>query len=280
MKKRILSFALVAGIVSLSACSGGSSENIVETNVGNITKDELYNTLKNRYGETTLQELVFEKILADKYKVSDEEVNETIENLKAQYGEMLDQYEKDELHRLAKFQVLQEKAVTEEITVSEDEMKEYYAEYKPEIKARHILVKDEKTAKDMKAQLDKGADFEKLAKENSIDPGTVENGGDLGWFGPGQMVPEFEEAAYNLNVDEISKPVETQNGWHVIQLTEKKDKQSFEDMKAEIEKTLKLSKVDQEAIQKAMERELTEAKVKVKEKDLKDTFKAFKEQEQ
>lgn len=278
MKKKILSFALIAGIVSLSACSGGSSENIVETNAGNITKDELYSTMKDRYGEQTLQELVFEKILADKYEVSDDEINATIEELRGQYGDMLDQYDKDELNRLAKFQVLQEKAVTKEITVSEDEMKEYYEEYKPEIKARHILVKDEKTAKDLKAKLDNGADFEELAKENSVDPGTAENGGELGWFGPGQMVPEFEEAAYQLNVDEISQPVKSDHGWHIIQVTEKKEKKSFEEMKKEIEKTLKLNKIDQEAVQKAMERELKDAKVKVKDKDLKETFKAFEQQ--
>lgn len=276
MKNRILSFTIAAGLViGLSACN--SSNNVVETSAGNITQKELYNTLKDRYGEQTLQELVFEKILADKYKVSDDEIKSTIDNLRGQYGDMIDTYDKDELNRLAKFQVLQEKAVIKDISASEEEMKEYYEAYEPEIKARHILVEDEKKAKELKKKLDEGAKFEDLAKENSKDPGSAENGGDLGWFGPGMMVPEFEEAAYNLKINEISNPVKSDNGWHIIQLLEKKEKKSFDEMKSEIEKEVKLGKIDQESVQKAMERELKDAKVKVKEKDLKDTFQAFQQ---
>ena len=153
-------------------------------------------------------------------------------------------------------------------------MKEYYENYKPEIKARHILVEDEQTAKDIKAKLDEGAKFEDLALEHSNDPMSAQNGGDLGWFGSGQMVPEFDEAAFKLKVDEISAPVQTDNGWHIIQVTEKKEKKSYDEMKKDIEHDIKMNKIDNTTIQKAMERELKEAKVKVKDKDFKDTFKS------
>jgi len=89
---------------------------------------------------------------------------------------------------------------------------------KPEIHARHILVKTEDEAKAIIAELDKGGDFAKLADEKSTDKGG--NGGDLGWFGKEQMVPEFSEAAFKLTTKgEYTKtPVKSQFGWHVIKL--------------------------------------------------------------
>ena len=86
-----------------------------------------------------------------------------------------------------------------------------------EVHARHILVKDEDKAKDLIAQLTKGGDFVQLAKANSTDPGAAE-GGDLGWFKKGDMLPEFAEAAFALPDNGVTQaPVHTRYGWHVIQ---------------------------------------------------------------
>lgn len=110
-----------------------------------------------------------------------------------------------------------------------------------EVKARHILVKTKEEALDIIKQLDAGADFEKLANEKTNDPSGKTSGGDLGWFGPGQMVPEFEKAAFALNAGEYTKePVQTQFGWHVIKVEDKRVKQppAFEQVKEQVRQLL------------------------------------------
>lgn len=94
-----------------------------------------------------------------------------------------------------------------------------------EVRASHILVKTEEEAKDIIRQLGEGADFAELAKEHSSD-GSAQSGGDLGFFGPGRMVPEFEKAAFALEVGGHSQePVQSQFGFHVIKLTDKRPQQ-------------------------------------------------------
>ena len=89
----------------------------------------------------------------------------------------------------------------------------------PEYHAAHILVDSEDKAKALKAEIDGGADFAELAAANSSD-GSAASGGDLGWFGPGQMVPEFEAAVVAMEPGAVAGPVQTQFGWHLIKLEE------------------------------------------------------------
>ena len=107
-----------------------------------------------------------------------------------------------------------------------------------EVHARHILVVTEDEAKAILAQLKGGADFAALATEKSKDPGSAENGGDLGYFTKEQMVPEFAEVAFKLGKGQLSDPpVKTQFGWHVIQVEDKRIKPTptFEQVKPQIE---------------------------------------------
>ena len=105
-----------------------------------------------------------------------------------------------------------------------------------EVRARHILVEGEDEAKAIIEQLKGGADFAKLAKEKSKDPGAAE-GGDLGYFTKDQMVPEFADVAFKMYPGQLSNPVKTQFGWHVIKVEDKRMKQppEFEKVKDQIE---------------------------------------------
>lgn len=92
----------------------------------------------------------------------------------------------------------------------------------PEFSAAHILVDSEEKATALKAEIDGGADFAELATANSSD-GSAASGGDLGWFGPGQMVPEFETAVSGMEVGSVAGPIKTQFGWHLIKLNDKRE---------------------------------------------------------
>ncbi|MFM7083691.1 MAG: peptidylprolyl isomerase [Hyphomicrobium sp.] len=102
-----------------------------------------------------------------------------------------------------------------------------------QVQARHILVSSEVEAKKIIDKINAGEEFAKLAKENSGDAGSKDQGGLLGYFGKGQMVPEFEASAFSLKKGEVSKPVQSQFGWHVIKVEDRRQKPppSFDDVK-------------------------------------------------
>jgi peptidyl-prolyl cis-trans isomerase C len=126
--------------------------------------------------------------------------------------------------------------------VSDTEAKKFYeaqvSQLKPqeEIKARHILVESKEKAVEIFEKIAHGAEFAQMAKEFSKDPGTKDEGGDLGFFGRGQMVPQFEEAAFKLASGDVSQPVETQFGWHLIRIDERRERKppAFEQIKDRI----------------------------------------------
>jgi peptidyl-prolyl cis-trans isomerase C len=134
---------------------------------------------------------------------------------------------------------LQEEAKT---ALTDEALKQTYDEAvksmsgQEEVRARHILVEGEDEAKAILEQLKGGADFAKLAKEKSKDPGAAE-GGDLGYFTKDQMVPEFADIAFKMYPGQLSNPVKTQFGWHVIKVEDKRIKQppEFEKVKDQIE---------------------------------------------
>lgn len=130
--------------------------------------------------------------------------------------------------------------------ISDADTKAAYEEYKKaygdkEFSALHILVKTEAEAKEVIAQLAKGGSFSKIAKEKSLDPGSKEKGGDLGWFSPATMVKPFSEAVAGLKKGAVaSAPVQTQFGWHVIKLVDTRVAQplSYDKVKEGLQKNL------------------------------------------
>jgi len=141
-------------------------------------------------------------------------------------------------------------------SVTEEAMRALYTDtvknLKPEteIRASHILVETEDQAKDIAKRLKAGEEFAKLATELSKDPGSGKQGGDLGFFTKERMVPEFSAAAFALAIGEVSAPVKSQFGYHVIKLTEKREKPvpTFEEVKDQIEQFM-FRRVQQETIQ-------------------------------
>ena len=141
--------------------------------------------------------------------------------------------------------------VIKDITVSEDEVKKFYEDNQklftqPErVSASHILVSDDETLAKVQSELKAGKSFDAVAKEFSIDPGSASNGGDLGEFPKGVMVPEFEKAAFELkNPGDVSEPVKSQFGWHVIKLGEHipESVMPFEQVKDHIEQEVREKK--------------------------------------
>jgi len=114
--------------------------------------------------------------------------------------------------------------------VSEADARKYYdsqiAQMKSEqeVKASHILVESQEKAKEILEKIVHGADFAQMARENSKDPGTKDQGGTLGYFARGQMVPEFEAVVFKLDKGDVSQPVQTQYGWHLIKVEDKRDR--------------------------------------------------------
>ncbi|KEF36704.1 parvulin-like peptidyl-prolyl isomerase [Schinkia azotoformans MEV2011] len=284
MKKWILSITAAATIVGLAACSGNNDDKsnvVVETSAGNITEDELFQKLKDQYGEMVLYEMVLTKVLEDKYPVSDKEVDAELAKLKEQYGAQFQMFlasngvqDENAFKDTLRLQLIQDKALSTYIDIPENELKKKYDEMKPELKASHILIKDEKTAKDVLQKVKAGEDFAKLAEEYSEDPGSAANGGDLGYFGTGVMTKPFEEAAYALKVGEISDLVKSEFGYHIIKLTDIKEVKPFDEMKDEIRKQLIQEKAQQDptGVQEKIKKELQNAKIDVKDKDLKGIF--------
>jgi peptidyl-prolyl cis-trans isomerase C len=137
--------------------------------------------------------------------------------------------------------------------VADADAKKFYDEQVKQIKpedevhARHILVEKKELALELAEKIKKGGDFAALAKEHSKDPGSKEQGGDLGFFGKGQMVPAFEEVAFKLVKDQVSDPIETQFGWHIIKLDEKRPRPvpTFETVKERIVSSLTQQKAQQ-----------------------------------
>lgn len=166
-----------------------------------------------------------------------------------------------------------EKALIDELGLKGEKLDEMTKGYVVQVRAKHILIKDETKAKEILEKVKAGEDFETLAKEHSEDPTAKDNNGDLGYFPRGEMVSEFEVAAFALNVGEVSELVKTKHGYHIIKLEGKK---TIEDLKGEIseeELAVEKTKVEKEIIQEKLDENIEELKGKAKIERLEENLK-------
>ncbi|CAM2880805.1 peptidylprolyl isomerase [Paenibacillus sediminis] len=253
----ILAAALI--IVILTKFTGGN-ETVATVNGTKITKDDFYKELVKAGGAKTLDNMITQELVkqeADKagIKVTEDDINKELAKMKEGFGsdeefkQAIENYygmTYDQFKDQMKFQVEVRKLLEPQVKVTDDQIKQYYEQNKasyntPEqVKASHILVKTEAEAKQILQQLKSGADFATLAKEKSIDPGSKDKGGELGYFSRGDMVKEFEDAAFSTKVGEISGIVKSEHGYHIIKVEDHKPAHTatLEEKKAEIKDTL------------------------------------------
>ncbi len=283
MKKKVM---LLSCFTLLFVCGCGKvpvlkngEEVFVEIDGKNISANDIYDELKDTYGNSVMIELVDKVLLEKKYPDSDEitdYVDSQISSYIQQYGEdgfksALEQSNmtEDDLREQISLDYRRTLATKDYIadTITDDEINKYYEEdVRGDIKASHILIKpdstddateEEKTkaeeeakkkAEEIITKLKNGEKFEDLAKEYSEDDGTKENGGDLGYFPKGQMVDEFEDAVVKLKVDEYTKePVKSTYGYHIILKTGEKEKPELKSVKDEIIDSLVSKKLSDDA---------------------------------
>jgi len=278
LKKTILAAAMTGSLLLLGACSANNNDDIVKVGNDTISKEEFYKELKENSGKSTIQSMIENSALSSKYKVTDKEVQDEIKRLKSSFSsedefnnQMAQNYNvttSEQLNRFIKQTLLRYKAIADGVKVSDKQLEKYYKENKDSyltIEASHILVEKKEDAEKLLKELKGGADFAKLAKENSKD-GSAINGGVLGAFGKGQMVPEFEKAAFALKVGEISDVVKTDYGYHIIKVT-KINKKTLKNDKETIKKDYIM---ETQSYPEVMQKLLKGTKVDVTDKDYKD----------
>ena len=255
--KKTLAILAVLIVAAIAVFIFLSTRSDVVAKVGgeSLTKDDLYTFFVEQNGEAALDTLITKNLInqeveKEKITVSSKEIDAELQELIDSYGgeETFEQQltssglTQDDIKEDIEVNLKIEKLLEPQIEITEEEMQTYFDENKDsfaqtkQVKASHILVEDEETAKEIKEKLDNGEDFAELAKEYSTDTASAESGGDLGFFGEGSMVAEFEEAAFSMKVDEISDPVKSDYGYHIIKVTDTKEaaEANFEKSKEEI----------------------------------------------
>lgn len=282
--KSILLIVSLVLIFSMTGCQnkqGSDGEIVAKINDHVITKDELYEYLVAENGAQVLDALISEKIVAieaekQKISISEEDINAEINEIIANYGgeEVFNQameyygYTLDDVKKNITTNTQIRRLLEPSISISEEEMQEYFEankgtfEQKEQVKASHILVETEEEAKEIKEKLSAGGDFAELAKEYSTDEGSKALGGDLGYFVRTDMVPSFADAAFTLQIGEISEPVKSEFGYHIIKVEDKKEAKeaNYEESKDTI-KDILLSEKMPEAYQTWYQEKLNEYEI-------------------
>lgn len=252
----IISGVAICAVLTLGFLGLGVKKDTLAT-VGKtqITVQDLENRIKSFPAQ--YQEVLAQK--ENKVKLLDQMIDEQLLIASAEKEGITkqDSFKRqiEDARRQLILSILVQDKIDSKIQVTDDDVKSYYDSNKEQFSsqqlrnAKHILVANEDLARKLSAQLKGGADFDELAKANSTDP-TAKNGGDLGWFGRGQLVPEFEQAAYALNKNQVSDVVKTKFGYHIIKLIDTRERPAlpFDQVKEELRTSLRNQKKQAETL--------------------------------
>lgn len=258
----VVIIALLAGSVYIGVGAfrtTGSGDTVATVGSEKITKDDLYDYMVKQSGQQALDALISEKIIeleAEKnnVKVEASEIDEEIATYEEMYGgrESLEAalassgFDMDYLKGNIETNLMIKKILEPTIEITDTEISDYFTQNKAsfdqqeQVSARHILVETVETANEILGKLNAGEEFETLASEYSIDTSNKDIGGSLGFFGRGQMVPAFEEAAFTAEIGKVVGPVETDYGYHLLIVEEKVEAvdATLEEKKEEVRDTL------------------------------------------
>lgn len=250
MKKFMILICVVVFAVGCSQKDGSKGPVLAKVEGTVITKEDFLNKI-NRVPEWArdrfqseegkkefLDELIKEQLI---YKDAMKNGLDRDENFKRDL---------EEFKKMNLIKIILEKEVEKKAKLDPKEVKDFFDKNKEkftigtEVKAKHILVDTEQQAKDVLKKLTQNENFSRLAEQYSRDKATAKIGGDLGFFGRGRMVPEFEAVAFNLKVGEVSGPVKTRFGYHIVQVTDRKEGRpgSFDEIKGTLERQLMIEK--------------------------------------
>ena len=241
--RSLAALAATALCISLAACASGGGD-VLAVNGQKISHADLDKRLesgpaaKQALTQMVQQQLIDQYGKDNKIDVSVTDVDKKEAEIKAKYPP--GQFEQiiaqqglseTDVQNILRQQIILEKAVGLQVQVSDAAIKAYLDKNHAQldkaerVRARHILVADAKTADMIEAKLKGGTKFEDLAKQYSTDPSSKEKGGELGFFGRGTMVAPFQDAAFSLPIGQISKPVKSPFGYHIIQVEERQPAQ-------------------------------------------------------
>ena len=259
--KKIMYMAI--GIIAASAIfllAGLNKEEVVATvNGEEIEQDALYEQMVKTNGAEALDLMISNEIIRQEAEeaditISQEELDAELAEYEARYGgaEELEAAIKEsgltieDLKNDMKNFLKIEKLIGPDIEITDEAIETYFKENQEslgqtaQVEASHILTETKEQAEEAAKKLAEGGEFAELAAEYSIDKATAENGGELGSFKKGEMAPAFEQAAFGMEIDGISEPVETEFGFHIIKVTDKTEatEATLEDSQEQIKEIL------------------------------------------
>lgn len=264
MNKKILAMIGLSSTLLLTACANdgvSGSDTVMEIGDYKMTTQEFYEKMRDTpftdgltLGEAILEEQIIRQVFEEEYgsKVTDKDIDEEFEIVKKGFEDeehfqetlSVQDLTEDELKEDIRMSLLVLEAFKNKVEFTDEEVEEFYEDMIPEGKVvRHILVEDEETIKEVQQKLEDGENFADLVKEYSEDLGSSEDGGEYELV-KGRYIQEFEDTALELELNEVSDIVESDFGYHIIELIEDAEKESLEDSRDNI-----LNELYREAIQ-------------------------------